>query len=72
MCVKLFIFNPCYLSSVINSSSVRRIHVKVSSDVTQPQNCSGYLDNFETLVSNSLHLADDVSLTRFVDIFSVL
>ena len=58
------------LSSVINSSSVRRISVKISSEVTQPQNCSEYLDNFETLVSNSLHLADDVSLTRFV--FSAL
>ena len=64
------IFNPCYLSSVINSSSVRRINVKVSSDVSQPQNCSQYLDNLETLVANSLHLVDDVSLTRFV--FSAL
>lgn len=68
--ISLSIFETLYsilLSSVISASAwdeVRNINVQVSPDINQPENCSSYLLNLETLISNSLHLADDVTVTR--------
>ena len=49
------------------SNVVRNINVKISTHVPQPQNCTEYLDNLETLLSNSLHLANDVTKIRYVE-----
>ena len=72
--ISLSFFETLYsilLSSVISASAsawawdgVRNINVQVSPDINQPENCSSYLLNLETLISNSLHLADDVTVTR--------
>ena len=52
------------LLSFVIASSVRNINVQFLQDVNQPENCSEYLENLETVLSNSLHLADDVTVTR--------
>ena len=49
------------------SNVVRNINVKISAHVPQPENCTEYLDNLETLLSNSLHLANDVTKIRYVE-----
>ena len=52
------------LFSPVISSHVRNINVHLSEGINQPENCSEYLDSLETLLSNSLQLADDVTVTR--------